>query len=260
MTKARNDWNLNDVIEDALLHHQLELFYQPKVDLTDGSLIGFEALMRWPRGDDLLTPDQFLPLLSSRRMRQLTDYCLRAAIKASASLDHTLPIAINLAPTVLRDPGFFDLLDPEAEIWQVDPSRLSFEITECGLIADYERTTAILNRFRSAGYRIAIDDFGTGYSSLQHFGTLPADEIKIDRCFVTHLCDDEDSRHITQTIIELAHRFDRTVVGEGVENKPTAGVLRDQGCDIAQGFHFGRPVDLATTEALLSDGTYKMRS
>ena len=260
VTKARNDWNLNDVIEDALLHHQLELFYQPKVDLTDGSLIGFEALMRWPRGDDLLTPDQFLPMLSSRRMRQLTDYCLRAAIKASASLDQTLPIAMNLDPTVLRDPGFFDLLVQEAEIWQVDPSRLSFEITECGLIADYERTTAILNRFRSAGYRIAIDDFGTGYSSLQHFGTLPADEIKIDRCFVTHLCDDEDSRHITQTIIELAHRFDRTVVGEGVENKPTAGVLRDQGCDIAQGFHFGRPVDLATTEALLSDGTYKMRS
>ncbi len=260
VTKARNDWNLNDVIEDALLHHHLELFYQPKVDLTDGSLTGFEALIRWHRGDDLLTPDKFLPMLSSRRMRQLTDYCLRAAIKATASIDETLPIAINLDPTVLRDPGFFDLLIQEAGIWQVDPSRLSFEITECGLVADYDRTTAILNRFRSAGYKIAIDDFGTGYSSLQHFSTLPADEIKIDRCFVTHLCEDEANQHITQTIIELAHRFDRTVVAEGIEDQAAADVLRDQGCDVAQGYHFGRPVDLATTQVLLSDGTYKVGS
>lgn len=258
--KARNDWNLNDAIEDALVRHHLELFYQPQVDLADGSTIGFEALLRWHRNDELLTPDEFLPMLSSSRMRQLTDYCLRAAIKATATLEQPLPISVNLDPTVLRDPGFFDLLIREAEIWQVDPSRLRFEITESGLIADYERTITILNRFRSSGYKIAIDDFGTGYSSLQHFSTLPADEIKIDRCFVTHLCEDDANRHITQTIIDLAHRFDKIVVAEGMEDQATADVLRDQGCDVAQGYHFGRPVDLATTQALLGDGTYKIRS
>jgi EAL domain-containing protein (putative c-di-GMP-specific phosphodiesterase class I) len=117
-----------------------------------------------------------------------------------------------------------------------------------------------LERLRSRGISIAIDDFGTGYSSLQHFATLPVDEIKIDRCFVTHLCEDEANQHITQTIIDLAHRFDKTVIAEGIEDQAAADILRDQGCDVAQGFHFGRPVDLATTQALLNDGTYKPRS
>ena len=260
VTKARNDWSLNDAIEDAVLHHDLELFYQPQVNLADGSLTGFEALLRWHRGDELWTPDRFLGLISAQRMRQITDYCLRATIKAIATLDVPVPIAINLDPTVLRDPSFFELLLQEAEIWQVDPSRLSFEITESGLVTDYERTTALLNLFRASGYRIAIDDFGTGYSSFQHFATLPVDEIKIDRCFVTHLCEDEANQHITQTIIDLAHRFDKTVIAEGIENQAVADVLRDQGCDMAQGYHFGRPVDLAATQMLFSDGTYKQRS
>jgi EAL domain-containing protein (putative c-di-GMP-specific phosphodiesterase class I)/GGDEF domain-containing protein len=260
VTKARSDWNINDAIEDAVLHHHLELFYQPQVDLADETITGFEALLRWRRGDELWSPDRFLPLLSAPRMRQVTDYCLRAAIKAIAGLEATVPIAINLDPTVLRDPSFFELLIQEAEIWQVDPATLSFEITESGLVTDYERTTALLDRFRSSGYRIAIDDFGTGYSSLQHFATLPVDEIKIDRCFVTHLCEDEANQHITQTIIDLAHRFDKTVIAEGIEDQAAADILRDQGCDVAQGFHFGRPVDLATTQTLLNDGTYKRRS
>ena len=260
VTKARNDWSLNDAIEDAVLHHDLELFYQPQVNLADGSLTGFEALLRWHRGDELWTPDRFLGLISAQRMRQITDYCLRATIKAIATLDVPVPIAINLDPTVLRDPSFFELLLQEAEIWQVDPSRLRFEITESGLVTDYERTTALLNLFRASGYRIAIDDFGTGYSSFQHFATLPVDEIKIDRCFVTHLCEDEANQHITQTIIDLAHRFDKTVIAEGIENQAVADVLRDQGCDMAQGYHFGRPVDLAATQMLFSDGTYKQRS
>ena len=132
-----------------------------------------------------------------------------------------------------------------------DAAYLCFEVIETGVVEDYERTAAVLTRFRGAGYRIAIDDFGSGYSSLQHFRTLPADDIKIDRSFVSELLTDRANQHITQTIIELAHRFGKTVIAEGIESEETAQLLREQGCDVGQGYHFGRPAGLDTTARLL---------
>lgn len=252
--QARHDWSLDEFMAKALRDHDLELFYQPQVDLRDGRILAFEGLVRWRRGDELLSPGQFIPKLSTTRLRALADYCLRGAMRDLRQLGRDISISINLDPSALRDEAFLQLLHQEAAIWEVEPARLCFEITETGVVADYARTAAVLAQFREAGYRVAIDDFGSGYSSLRHFGSLPADELKIDRSFVRRLLDDEASLHITQTIVDLAHRFDLKVTAEGIEDTATADRLRQQSCDAGQGYLFSPAVALPGAVELLAAG------
>ena len=150
-------------------------------------------------------------------------------------------LSLNLDPAVLDDALLQFILD-ELALWQVEPHRLTIEITEAGLVHNYDNTVALLAKARQHGILVAIDDFGTGYSSLQHFKQLPIDELKIDMVFVRNLMTDEHNQYLCRMMIDLAHRFDHHVVAEGVEDQWTADWLFANGCDLLQGYYFSPPL------------------
>jgi diguanylate cyclase (GGDEF)-like protein len=228
---------------------QIVVHYQPKVDLTDGHLTGVEALVRWEhphRGR--VAPDQFIPVAETTSLiRPLTSRVLDIAVRQAARWQHEglhIPVAVNLSTRCLLDPELpsqvFDLLHRNG----VDPSLLELEITETMMMVDPERATAILHRLRDGGIGLSIDDFGTGHSSMAYLQQLPVTELKIDRSFVQQLAADHRDV-LVRTAIGLGHNLGLRVVAEGVENDETAAALRDLGCDIAQGYHFARPMPAA---------------
>jgi diguanylate cyclase (GGDEF)-like protein/PAS domain S-box-containing protein len=234
---------LRRAVEDG----ELVLHYQPKIDLRTGALAGVEALVRWEhpiRG--LLSPDQFVPIAEQAGLIEpLSLWVLRAALmqaNAWRRIGMEVPVAANLSMRSLHDE---DLPDKIAELLQVTrtpANLLVLEITESTLMADPNRTLAILERLRAMNVRVAIDDFGTGHSSLTYLKRLLVDELKIDRSFVKDIVTDATDRIIVRSTIDLAHGLGLRVVAEGVEDAITQALLADLGCDEAQGFHIGRPL------------------
>ncbi len=183
--------------------------YQPKYRLSDGELVGAEALVRWRREGVVVPPSDFISRLSPEQIWEMTQYCIRRAIREMQHFSRPIPVALNIDPTVLDNPVFVGFIRKELRLWGIEPQRLELEITESATIDDYERMYQLLNELRSAGHRIAIDDFGTGQATLEHFKNLPADEIKIDRQFITNIVNSDDDRSIAQSIIDMAHRCGR---------------------------------------------------
>ena len=174
-------------------------------------------------------------------MYRLTQYTARKVIRDLAELEWLPALSLNIDPLVL-DSAMLKLIFDELSLWQVEPHRLTIEITEAGLIHNYDATIALLARAQAAGIAVAIDDFGTGYSSLAHFKHLPIDELKIDMVFVRDLAQDEHNQYLCKMMIDLAHRFDHHVVAEGVEDEWTANWLIEQGCDLLQGYFYSPPL------------------
>ena len=153
------------------------------------------------------------------------------------NFDQPIAIAVNIDPVALAHPEFLDFVRKECRLWSIDPEHLAIEVTESAAIDDYQRTNELLNTLRSQGHQVAIDDFGTGQATLQHFKNLAADEIKIDRQFISNVVNSAEDRNIVESVIDMAHRSDKTVVAEGIEDGHTVGLLIDLGCDIGQGFY-----------------------
>jgi len=240
--------------ETALDKSELCLDYQPKYRLSDGELIGAEALVRWRREASVIPPDEFLPRLTTSQLWDMTLYCIRRALREMQSLGGEIPVAVNLDPTVVARPDFPDFVDNELRLWDIKPNRLAFEITETAAIDNFETCIDILARLREAGHTISIDDYGTGQASLQHFRRLPADEIKIDRQFITHVATDADDQKIVESILELAHQSGKYVVAEGIEDGETLEYLIKQGCDVGQGYYLAMPMS-RSQYALLVGGS-----
>ncbi len=139
-------------------------------------------------------------------------------------------------------------------LYEMDPARLTLEITESGFMEQPERSLTILKQLRDLGTMISIDDFGTGYSSLAYFRNLPATELKIDQTFVNNMCTDPRDEALVKTIIDLAHNFGLTVVAEGVEEKAQVEKLTEMGCDVLQGYLFGEPVPAAEFQKMIDKG------
>ncbi len=234
----------------ALAEDQFVLYYQPKVDLSDGKVLGVEALVRWQHPElGLLMPDEFLPLAAKTGLvRALGYWVLEAAVRQSAAWKQDglpLPIAVNLSVESLHDR---ELPDRVAEILAshgVEPALLQVEITESTLMADPELAVEISNRLSDMGVQLSIDDFGTGYSSLAYVRRLRAHEIKIDRSFVVDMARVENDAVIVQSTIDLGRDLGLRVVAEGVEDKKTWDLLQAGGCEQAQGFLVSRPVPAA---------------
>ena len=163
------------------------------------------------------------------------------------------PIAVNVMPSVLQHPSFFSTVQNKLSIWDLAPAKLALEIGEPRILHDDRNTIGLLNALREFGITIVIDEFGTGNASLEKFRELPADEIKIDRKFITNLSENADDQRITDTIIDLAHKFSRTVVADGVEDAEAFGYLLEAGCDVGQGFYLGAPLNESQFAGLLSD-------
>jgi EAL domain-containing protein (putative c-di-GMP-specific phosphodiesterase class I) len=223
---------------------ELELHYQPKVDLATGEIDGVEALVRWRRHGELLAPASFLPAVEqSHLIRPLTLFVLDSALRQAAAWEREgrpIAVAVNLAPANLADPCLPDDVAEALGRHGVAPSQLTLEVTETAVIEDDAAAARTLRRLAELDVRISIDDFGTGHSSLSRLSRHPFGELKIDRSFVMELTGQE--RPIVATIIRLAKTLNLRVVAEGVEDQATLNALRGLGCDVAQGYVLSPPV------------------
>ncbi|MCH8498159.1 MAG: EAL domain-containing protein [Marinobacter sp.] len=240
----------------AIREDQLELHFQPRVDLRTGHCNGCEALLRWRHPEQgMVPPGDFIPAAEmSDVIHPLSQWVVKSAlqhVRRWLDAGTELSVAVNLSARNLIDmrcPGMIaDLLRQYA----VPPRLLEIEITESALITDPERALEVLRAFRTLGLRMAIDDFGTGYSSLSYLKRLPIDTLKIDRSFVQDMLTDEADAVIVRSTIGLAHSFGLKVVAEGVEEEEVLTALAALQCDQAQGFHIAKPLPLDEFEGWL---------
>ncbi|MCZ6560032.1 MAG: bifunctional diguanylate cyclase/phosphodiesterase [Gammaproteobacteria bacterium] len=238
-------WDLQQELVAAIETGSLELYFQPKVSAVDRQPVGAEALMRWTSlKHGPIGPDIFIPLAEQAGlMKDLTRYAINAALRQASEwpdIGRPLAVAVNMTPESIQDPDLVDIVNSALSIWGAPNRELVLEITESALVEDSENSFATLYRLRELGVGISIDDFGTGYSSLSYFKDIPASELKIDQSFVLNMLTEEKDRNIVETVIWLAHRFDLTVVAEGVESVEILEALAGMGCDVAQGYYFAK--------------------
>jgi EAL domain-containing protein (putative c-di-GMP-specific phosphodiesterase class I) len=234
-------------LRTALDTDQLDVHYQPKLDLRSGSVIGVEALVRWDHPDrGLLYPDVFLPLaeqagLMRRLALRVLEHSLRD-LSGWRTAGHGLSVAVNLSVSNLQDVALPEQVEMLLDAFAVPAEALTLEITEDVLMADAARSQQVMAGLRKLGVRLSIDDYGTGYSSLSYLRALPVDELKLDRSFVSHLTSDERAAAIVRSTLQLSLDLGMTMVVEGVEDAATLAALRAWGCDFAQGYHIARPM------------------
>ena len=236
----------------AIDEDQIRVHYQPIVIAGTGRLVAFEALARWQhRTRGLLGAPEFIPLAERTNLiSALGAQLMRRAALDLALLNHGRTIAghvamgINMSPSQIVADGFLDEFAAACSAAEIAPSRLVVEITETGLLRDPRRASDVVRQLRQWGVRVALDDFGCGYSSLSHLLDFDIDIVKIDRSFVGGLADDRQSRAIVRAIVEMARAMDLAVVAEGVETEMQRQFLVDTGCDLLQGYLFGRPAPI----------------
>jgi len=256
-------FRLEPQLRRALDRDEFVNYYQPKVELATGRIVGVEALVRWmdpARG--LVPPGEFVPALETTGLiGEVAQKIMDRAIADWRSWHAAgLPaprIAVNVAAAQLRNEDFVPELRRALEALHGDPSAISVEITESILISNMERAIEVLTQVRALGVPVAIDDFGTGYSSLAYIVTLPIDELKIDRAFVKKITADPAYEGIVRTCVSLARGLNLKVVAEGVETEAQAKKLRALECDQAQGFFYSPPVPAEQLVRMLKTGPFQ---
>jgi diguanylate cyclase (GGDEF)-like protein len=229
----------------AIGNGELIVEYQPQCDPVSGHLLGVEALVRWMHPDrGLLMPSEFIPLAEHTGLiRELTTHVLDRSLRQCREwreAGQMLTIAVNITARDLLDSRFPEEVESMLRRRGVEPSLLELEITEQAALTDLPRARAILAQLSHLGVRLAIDDFGTGNSSLAYFRRLPVDALKIDRSFVMQMLRSEDDAAIVRSTVLLGHELGLRVVAEGVDSAECNRWLADLGCDVVQGFHYGR--------------------
>ncbi|RKS75109.1 diguanylate cyclase (GGDEF)-like protein [Actinomadura pelletieri DSM 43383] len=235
----------------AVDRSELELYYQPKVSLRDGQLVGMEALLRWRHPEKgLLEPEAFLSIAEQTYlMRSITHHVVEAALAQAAAWwreDLTVQVAVNASGRDLFDTGLTETIEEGLLARGLPAAALQLEITERILMNEPAYASDTVGALAELGIPLSLDDFGTGYSSLVRLNRLPVEEIKIDSSFVGRLTESPEDAVIVRSIIDLVRTLGLRSVAEGVEDPATAGRLREMGCDAAQGWHFGRPMDADT--------------
>ncbi|GGY70920.1 GGDEF-domain containing protein [Marinobacter zhanjiangensis] len=234
-------------LSQALRNHEFHLVYQPQISLQSDRIIGAEALIRWTHPErGMVPPDEFIPLAELNGtivdigQWVLDEACRQAASWAAAGMP--LRIAVNLSAVQLRQPDIVGTILATLGRHEIPPGRLELEVTETGFMENLEDAVEKLRQLNSAGINIAVDDFGTGYSSLTYLKRMPVQHLKIDKQFVQDLLVNEDDTRIANTIIDLGRSLNLAVIAEGVETQEQEFYLRQRGCQIAQGYHFSRPL------------------
>lgn len=246
-------------LRKAIEEGQLEVFYQPLVELSSGGVVDMEALVRWnhpTRG--LVPPIDFIPLAEETGLIvPLGRWVLEQACRQTKEWQERIPtdpplmVSVNLSGRQLQHSGLIDDVIDVLRESRLAPEHLRLEITESVLMVDLRATITKLGRLRELGVTLAIDDFGTGYSSLEYLKRFPVETIKIDKSFVDGLGESANDSVIIQSLISLAHALEMTVVAEGVEKSMQLDELRALGCDRFQGYLFARPMPAADAEAFL---------
>ncbi|MEH3053420.1 MAG: bifunctional diguanylate cyclase/phosphodiesterase [Patulibacter minatonensis] len=235
-------------LREGIDRDELRVFFQPKIDLETGQVVGAEALVRWRHPEEgLLLPDRFLSVAErTGQMGQLTNWVLAASLREVQrwrSHGFGLHVAVNLSPQNLTDVNLPHRLAELLERAGVGGAALRLEVTEDVAMADPARTAEVIRAINELGIQVALDDFGTGYSSLAHLKHLNCDELKIDRSFVRDIVTDEDDRVIVWSTLDLARNLGMRTVAEGIESPETVQMLAMMGCSMGQGFHYARPLD-----------------
>jgi diguanylate cyclase (GGDEF)-like protein len=240
-------------LRQAIADGGFELHYQPVVDLTDDSVTGCEALLRWHHPDrGMVSPAEFIPVAEETGLiNALGEWVLTTACAAAADWPDHVKVAVNVSPIQFRSPTFALKVSAALAASGLAARRLELEITEAVLIRDDEAALAMLHQLRALGVRIALDDFGTGYSSLSYLQRFPFDKIKIDRCFIEDIAEPGGSASIVQAVMTIAAARRVTTTAEGVETQPQLETLRRLGCNEMQGFLFSPAVPAAEIARLL---------
>ncbi|RMQ26978.1 Sensory box/GGDEF domain/EAL domain-containing protein [Pseudomonas syringae pv. actinidiae] len=232
----------------ALTQNELEVFYQPKLCLLTGRLLGMEALLRWNHPEKgMIRPDQFISVAEETGLIiPIGKWVARQSCRMSKDLTAAgfgnLHVAINVSPKQFSDPELVSSIAAILKEEQLDPSLLELELTEGLLLEATEDTRQQLDSLKKLGLSLAMDDFGTGYSSFSYLKKFPIDVIKIDRSFIRDIPDDEDDMEITSAVIAMAHNLKLKVVAEGIETAAQLAFLRRHRCDVGQGYLFDRPI------------------
>jgi len=232
----------------ALVQQEFILHYQPLVNLETGLIIGVEALIRWLHPElGVILPDRFIHVAEeSGLINPIGDWVLcEACRQAQAWCDEGLPpvtMAVNVAPVQFRQSGFIEVVAGALATSGLEAGRLELELTERTVMHDADITMGTLSALHRMGVELSLDDFGTGYSSLAYLKRFPVGKLKIDRSFVNDLETDPDDWAIASTIVSMGRSLRMTVLAEGVEKPEQLALLRKMGCDMAQGYHFSRPV------------------
>ncbi|UGQ47128.1 EAL domain-containing protein [Massilia endophytica] len=250
--EVRTHHNRRTEIREALQSEQLCLYFQPKVNLRQGRIVGMEALLRWNHPErGLVPPLEFLPIIEHTDLiADIGEWVLRRALTQVAqwrAAGREWVVSVNIAARHFQRPDFVQrlrgILD---EFPEVPPQLLELEILESSALHDVSHVRNIMQECQAFGIRFALDDFGTGYSSMSYLKRLPADMLKIDQSFVRNMLDDSDDLHLVSAVIGLARAFNRGVIAEGVETVEHGALLIRMGCDLAQGYGIARPMPADT--------------
>jgi len=257
---ARRELELD--LRKAIKNGELELYYQPLVSLESDKIGGFEALMRWQHPQrGAIAPAEFIPVAEETGLiGAIGDWALRTACFEAAHWPNEAKVAVNVSPVQFKNSNLSFNVAGILAASGLSPRRLEIEITEAVLMDDSDTTRETLHLLHDLGVRIAMDDFGTGYSSLSYLRSFPFDKIKIDRSFISDLCENEDSIAIVRSIASLANSLNITTTAEGVENEAQLEWVRLLGCTEAQGYLFGRPKRGADLADYFKEGDGRSRS
>ncbi len=240
-------------LRDALEKEELELYFQPQLDLKTGKIIAAEALLRWWKPDNskeggtFISPAQFIPVAEqSGLIVPIGEWVLRQTVKVGKRLqdehDISLRLAINVSGNQFAQSDIVGFVSSLLTETRYDPKLMELEVTESVFMHDIKHTVQVLQNLHALGVELAIDDFGTGYSSLSYLSQLPIDRLKIDQSFIRNALNDVENASIARTIINLGHSLNLKVIAEGVETKAHEEFLVKQGCDEVQGYRYCRPV------------------
>ncbi|MDH3255613.1 MAG: GGDEF domain-containing phosphodiesterase, partial [Acidobacteriota bacterium] len=243
----------------AIENNELEVNYQPKIGAESNEMIGAEALTYWNHpGLGQVSPVKFIPLAEETGLIiPLGEWVLETAcrqLKRWRDAGRVLTMAVNISAIQFRERNFVNMVGKTIREAGIEPATLELEVTESVAMHEVEKTLERMNELRDLGVQIAIDDFGTGYSSLAYLRRFPIHTLKIDKSFVLKTPQEKEDQAIVKAVIALAHYLGLQVVAEGVETAEQVSYLREEGCEILQGFFFSRPVPAAKLERLFHSG------
>ncbi len=245
-------------LANALSYDEFQLYYQPVVNVASGTIIGVEALSRWPQRDGtMIMPDSFIPQAeTSGFIIQLGEWVLRTGAEQvgrwQRQFGRPLRLAVNLSGRQFLHFNLLKQIENALRTTGFPPRDLDFEITETIAMHNAEESVGVMRQLKSMGAGVLLDDFGTGYSSLSYLKRFPIDVLKIDKSFVRDIPEDANDLAIVSAIIAMAHALGLKVIAEGVETEAQWHFLRDCGAQHAQGYFFGRPLPPSEFEGLLA--------
>jgi EAL domain-containing protein (putative c-di-GMP-specific phosphodiesterase class I) len=258
-TESRLRLQMRNAIAGAHERGEMNVVYQPLVQLTTGQLTGVEALLRWQHPElGLIPPDQFIPAAeASGAIISIGEWVLRQACKDLSTWSRQrhgreLTVAVNVAPIQMRAANFVDIVKSALDDCCLFPTSLTLEITERTLLAENPNQRRTIEGLRALGSRLALDDFGTGYSALGYLTRFPIDVLKIDRMFVADINTDPQAAALVEGILAMTRNLGLQSVAEGIETEDQLGVLTTMGCHLGQGYLLGRPAPADAITNLLT--------